>query len=480
MGEDSTSAVTLVVASAGTGLVLLVFANVVTTVAPTISELGGGTAGETWALGGMSLGLATMLLSLGAVADDHGRRRVFLFSSVALAAASVLAAIASGIGVFVAARVLQGGAGAGIVASSLGTIGHAFPDGPARTRATGVWGAAVGAGTALGPLIGAALASIGGWRAGYWFQAAAAASLVPAGLLLVETRAASARRVDLAGATLFGSAMACLLAGLTLGRADWGRLSTIAALVASGILLAGFVAVEQRREEPMIELSLFRRPLFLASESGALFVGLAIVAVVSFLPTFLQRALHDSTLTSAWILALFSVTGTIVAFQGRRLPDSLDSGRRVALGFLCGAIGLAASSGLSPHSGWVRLAPGLILLGAGYGLTNASLGRLAVESVPLGRAGMGSGANNTARYVGGAAGVAVVAALLAAGDNRQGAAGLAHGWNLASAVAAVLCLIGAGTALACRRLTLIQPAPAPANRADLCVDPPGPSPRSGA
>ncbi len=451
VGAASTPTITLLVASAGTGLVLLVFANVVSTVGATISALRAGTGGETWALGGMSLGLATMLLSLGAMADDYGRRRVFLLSSLTLAAASALAATASGIDVFVAARVLQGGAGAGIIASSLGSIGHTFPVGPERTRATGVWGAAVGAGTALGPLVGAASASVGGWRAGYWVQAGAALSLVPAGSLLIETRAASPRRLDLAGAALFGSAMACLIAGLTLGREHWGRLSTVSALLASGLLLAGFVAVERRRTEPMIELALFRRPLFVASASGALFVGLAVVAVVSFLPTFLQRGLHESIFASAWILALFSVTGTIVAFQVRRLPDRFDSGRRVALGFLCGAAGLAACSGLTPTASWLRLAPGLILLGAGYGLANAALGRLAVESVPYGRAAMGSGANNTARYVGGAAGVAVVAALLTAGNDRPGAAGLAHGWNLASAVAAGLCLIGAAVALACRR-----------------------------
>jgi len=254
--------------------------------------------------------------------------------------------------------------------------------------------------------VGAGLALIGGWRAGYWFQAAAAASLIPAGSLLVETPAASARRVDLAGAAFFGSAMACLIAGLTLGRQDWGRVATVGTLVGSVVLLVGFIYIERRRAEPMIDLALFRRPMFLASASGALFVGLAVVAVVSFLPTFLQRALHHSTLASAWILALFSVTGTIVAFQVRRLPDRLDSGHRVALGFVCGAIGLTTISDVSAHSSWMRLAPGLILLGAGYGLTNAALGRLAVESVPRARAGMGSGASNTARYLGGAAGVA--------------------------------------------------------------------------
>ncbi len=449
--DEHPATITLTVASAGTGLVLLVFAAVVTTVAPTVSALRGGASGQTWALSGMSLGLATMLLSLGAIADDYGRRRVFLLSTLALAVSSLLAAAAPTIGVFVVARILQGASGAGVVASSLGMIGHTFPEGPARTRATGVWGAAVGAGTALGPLISSALQLLGGWRAGYWFQAAAAGLLIPFALSLAETRAAAVRRVDLSGAALFGSSMACLVAGLTLGREHWSRASTVALLAVSVALLSGFVALERRRTEPMIELALFRRPLFLASASGALFVGLAVVAVVSFLPTFLERALHRSPLAAAGILALFSVAGTVVAFQVRRLPDWLDSGRRVAIGFVCGAVGLAGVSGLTPQSTWLRLAPGLVLLGVGYGLANAALGRLAVESVPHGRAGMGSGANNTARYVGGAAGVAIVAALLAAGNDRPGTVGLTHGWNLASAVAAALCLVGAAIALVCRR-----------------------------
>lgn len=242
-----------------------------------------------------------------------------------------------------------------------------------------------------------------------------------------------------------------LVAGVTLGRQGWTRLATLILLLVSVTLLICFIAVEQRQREPMIELSLFRRPLFLASASAALFVGLAVVAVVSFLPTFLERAQHRSPLAAAGILAVFSVSGTVVAFHVRRLPDRLDSGRRVAIGFVFGALGLAAVSDVSVHAGWLRLAPGLLLLGIGYGLTNAALGRLAVESVPRSRAGMGSGANNTARYVGGAVGVAIIAALLAAGDDRPGAVGLIHGWNLATGVAAALCLLGAGIALACRR-----------------------------
>jgi hypothetical protein len=90
-----------------------------------------------------------------------------------------------------------------------------------------------------------------------------------------------------------------------------------------------------------------------------------------------------------------------------------------------------------------------VILGIGSGLVNASLGRLALESVPRERAAMGSGANNTARYLGGAAGVALVVAL-ATGSGGDSASSLLAGWNTATVVCAALCVVAALTAAACR------------------------------
>ncbi len=138
---------TLAAAAAGTLLVMAVFSAVVTTVADSARSLQAGVAGETWALSGMSPGLATALLTAGALADALGRRRLLL-------------------------------CGAGLLAASLGSIGHAFPAGPPRTRATGVWAATVGGGIALGPLAAAGVAAVLGWRSSYWLEAAAAAALL--------------------------------------------------------------------------------------------------------------------------------------------------------------------------------------------------------------------------------------------------------------------------------------------------------------
>ena len=111
---------TLVLTASATLLVLAVFSAGVTTVGETARTLHAGVAGQTWALSAMSLGLASALLAVGALADDLGRRRVLAWSAGLLAFASGLAAAAPNMAVFVAARVLQGVAGAGVLTASLG------------------------------------------------------------------------------------------------------------------------------------------------------------------------------------------------------------------------------------------------------------------------------------------------------------------------------------------------------------------------
>jgi MFS family permease len=451
--SERDAARTLLIAGAGTFLVLATFASAVSTVGLTAADLHTGLSGETWALSAISLGLASALLSAGVLADAYGRRRVFVLSSAALATASVLGAVAWNIEIFVFARVLQGIAGAGLLASSLGIIGHTFPSGSPRTRATGIWGAMVGGGIALGPAASAALALLWSWRASYWVGAGAAALLLPGARGLLDSRAGTRQRVDWRGALLLAGATTCTTAALTAGRMGWTRSLTLVLLAVGALLLALFVLLERSVKAPMLDLGLFGNPLFVASIAGALFTGLALIALMSFLPTLLEHGYRHSALASAAILGIWSGASMLAAFQARRLPGRLDSSHRLAIGFLMCAIGLATLGALQLHSSWLKLAPGLLLAGIGSGIANAALGRLAVESVSRERTGMGAGANNTARYTGGAAGIAMVVALVSAGNKHSGPAGLIEGWNLAAAVAALLCLLAAAVALLCSRLS---------------------------
>jgi MFS family permease len=120
---------TLSIAASGTALVMAVFSAFVVNVGDSVRALHAGVAGEAWGLSGMSLGLVAALLTAGALADDLGHQRVLRCSAGLLAAASAIGALAPSIEILVAARVLQGVAGGGILAAGLGSIGRTFPSG---------------------------------------------------------------------------------------------------------------------------------------------------------------------------------------------------------------------------------------------------------------------------------------------------------------------------------------------------------------
>ena len=248
---------TLAVAAAGTLLVLVAFITPLTTLSGTAAGLGAGPGAQAWVLSAMNVGTAAGLLSSGAIGDDHGRRRTFLVGAMVLAGFSVLGALAPSALVLVLARFAQGLGGAAMIACGLGLIGHAFPTGPARTRATGVWGAALGAGVAVGPILAAGLDAIGGWRLPYAATALAAAALAVAGrMLLRESQAARPRPVDAAGALLLGLGFAALMAALVEGRAGWNQPPVIALLALGLALVVAFVAVERRIAHLMLDLAL--------------------------------------------------------------------------------------------------------------------------------------------------------------------------------------------------------------------------------
>ena len=329
--------------------------------------------------------------------------------------------------ILVAARVLQGVAGGGILAAGLGSIGRAFPSGPARTRATAVWGAAVGAGVTVGPLAGAGLAAAVGWRSGFWVEAAAAAAVMTAAATLTESRTGpQGARLDLPGITTLGAAMTLLTAALVETRHGWSAITTLVLFGAAALMLGAFAAVELRSRRPMLDPHLLGQPRFLASISGALFTGLAVVGLMSYAPALMQQSLHISVLGSAAVLAAWSATSMVVALAAGSLPSRLPAQTRLLIGLALAAVGELALTGLGTGTSWTRLMPGLFVTGLGTGIVNAALGRIAVESVPHGRVGMGSGANNTARYLGGAAGAALVVSIASAGGAHRAHRRLEH------------------------------------------------------
>jgi hypothetical protein len=330
-----------------------------------------------------------------------------------------------------------------VLACALGLIGAAFPLGPARSRAAAVWGASVGAGTGIGGLVTVALDHGQGWRTTYAVTAVLALALAVTGrLTLAESTGRAAGRVDSGGILTLAAGLSCVLAGLVQSRGGWGQPPVLVLLALGVVLLVAFVLVERHTAEPMIDLALFRIPGFLAATLGAFLTGAAVVGLSSYLPTVLQRGLGDTLLASTLLVALWSAVSTATALGVRRLPG-LDGRVLLAIALAVCAVGLAAYAVLGPGASGARLVPGLVVLGVGYGAANAALGREAVAHVPPELAAMGSGANNTARYMGAAVGVTLVVLVVGAGTPAGAADGLLAGWNAAALGGAVVSVAGA-------------------------------------
>jgi hypothetical protein len=268
-----------------------------------------------------------------------------------------------------------------------------------------------------------------------------AAALVVAALgvrTLSESRAPRGGRPDLAGAVTFGLALVALVAALTLGRDGWLRAPVGLLLLAAVALVAVFALVERRIATPMIDLSLLRHRPFLASSAGGLFTGFAVIGLFSFLPALLQQTLGLSALDTAWLFLLWSGLSFAVALQARRLSGRVSSRHQLALGFMLHAAGVLTMLGALDSGSWVRLLPGLVIAGVGSGLLNAALPLLSVESVPAARAAMGSGAQQTFRYIGSCAGVALTIAIATSAGG-----GLARGADIAMVVSAALGVVAA-------------------------------------
>jgi hypothetical protein len=209
----------------------------------------------------------------------------------------------------------------------------------------------------------------------------------------------------------------------------------------------------------MLDLALFRRPAFAAVTLAAAATGGGIIALLSYLSGFVGVALGLSSWTASWLMLSWSGPSVVTALAARRLPVAWSGRARMSAALVVIGIGQVLLWHIVPGDGAGRFVPGLLVAGVGSGVLNAALGRESVASVPAGQGALGSGANNTARYLGSALGVTIVS-VVAAPSGVVTAATLTAGWNRAALVTAAVSLIGAvGVVLVGARAAAARTAP---------------------
>ncbi len=420
----------------GTALVLVTYVTPMATLPRTAAAIGAGSAAQAWMLASMSVGLAAALLGAGVLGDNHGRRRVYVSGLSLVAVGAATCALARDPVQFVAGRLLEGCGGAAIMACGLAVLAHDFPPGHARMRATSVWGASVGCGITAGAVLSAAFDSR--WRDSYAVVAIAAALLLlPSWRRIGESLSASRRRLDVPGVALLAAATALLVCALTQGRTGID-VATVALAGAAAIAFGGFAIVESRSSVPLIDFDVLRNRRFRAACIGSLTVGAGITAMASFLPTLVQLGLGSSLWSASLLIIAWSGTSVVTSYLIRHLRRPLTGPLPIAVLLAIVAAGQLMAYGLQLSSSPARLVAPLIISGMATGVLNALLGREAVASVPPDRSAMGSGANNTARYVGAAIGITLFVVVASHGGPNRAA-----GWNVAVLVSAAISVMGA-------------------------------------
>ena len=422
-----------------------------------------------WVVDAYALMLASVMLNAGTLGDMLGRKRVFVAGVALFTIASALCGAATSPLFLNLARGVQGIGGAIMFAVSLAILSQEF-HGRERGTAFGIWGATIGAAVAIGPLVGGALTTWLGWRWIFFVNLPIGVACVAGAIReLHESRNEQAGRFDLPGFGTLTFGLFAFVLGLLRG-SDWGWSSgrVVGLFAAAVVLLAGFVFVERRRSEPMLDFALFRVPTFTGAQIVAFAISSSMFSLFLYLTLYLQNVLGYSPIQAGLRFLPLSLLSFFVAPVAGRLSARLPVRLLLGLGMGCVGLALLLMHGITIHSGWTTLLPGFIVGGIGVGLVNAPLASTAVSVVAPRRAGMASGTNNTFRQVGIATGIAGLGAIfqdkikselhgagsaqaVASGAVKQGGAiaraAFISGINEILLVAAIVAFVGGALAL---------------------------------
>ncbi len=388
-----------------------------------------------WILAGYTLPFALLLITGGRLGDLLGRRRVFLAGAAGFAAASLLAALAPGPGVLVAARVLQGASAAVVGPQVLAVMRAVVPDGR-RGAALGAYSAVIGLATVGGPVLGGVLVQFApldaGWRAIPAAQALLGLAVLAGGTLLPDRRERTGGGLDPLGLLLATACLLLLLHPLLGGAENGWPWHSWAALAAAPAAAALFAAAERRRERrgglPLVPVALFADRVF---TTGLLVTVVTAALVGGFFLVFVLHLQNGAGMSPAltglvvspWALGTAAASRPAIAWARRR-------GRRVLMaGGLLMAAGLAALAALTaalPAPPPLPTMALLALVGVGMGLVSAPVLDLVLAALPEADSGAAAGVFTTFKQVGAALGVAVLGGLyfaaLGAAPSREAAA----------------------------------------------------------
>jgi EmrB/QacA subfamily drug resistance transporter len=369
-----------------------------------------------WIVTGYSLAFGSLLLLGGRIADNFGRKRVFLIGIVGFAAASAFGGAAQNFDMLLAARVLQGAFGALLAPATLSLLTTTFTDPQERTKATGIYGGIAGAGASVGLLLGGFLTQYLDWRWVMYVNVVLAAfALAGGGTLLKNVPSTHRPKLDLVGTVLAAAGLFCLVFGfsnasMSTGSSGWTKPGTLGTLIGGVVLLIVFVLAEQWVANPLLPLR-----VVLDRNRGGAYMSMFLAAigmfgVFLFLTYYLEETLQWSAVKTGVAFLPLTLILVVVAAVGNTILLTRVSPRiAVPIGLLMSGVAMALLTRIGLHSHYASdVLPTLLLLGIGLGLVFAPAFTLGTLGVDRDDAGVASASINVAQQIGGSIGTSLL------------------------------------------------------------------------
>jgi EmrB/QacA subfamily drug resistance transporter len=455
-------------------LMVVLDVSIVNVALPSIqTDLGFSPENLQWVVSGYALTFGGFLLLGGRMGDLLGRRKLFMAGLLLFSTFSLLCGFAVSDGMLIAARALQGAAGAILAPSVFSIVTVTFEEGSERNKALGILGAIAGSGAAIGVLLGGVLTEYAGWEWIFYVNA-------PIGVLalfltlryVAESHLEGAeRRFDAAGAVSVTASLMLLVYGLTQApNKGWGSGETIGVLIGSAVLMALFLLIESRARWPLVRLRFFRQRTPSAANLVGFGLGTIVFGMFFLLSLYMQQVLGFSALKTGVGYLAVALTAIVASGVAQALVTKIGVKPVLTTGLALIAGGLILFTQISVDGTYAGdLLAGFLMIGVGLGFSFVPISIAALTVAPQ-DAGLASGLINTSQQIGGALGVAILTTVATSRSESQLTEGVAQpqaltdGFSLAFWVAfAFAGLSILATLLAIRRADLqAQPAHAPA------------------
>jgi EmrB/QacA subfamily drug resistance transporter len=418
-------------------------------------DLGFDNSQRQWIVTAYALAFGSLLLLGGRIGDLVGRKRIFLIALVAFAAASALGGAAPSFGVLVAARAIQGVAGALLAPAALSTLVTTFSDPHERGKAFGVFGTVAVGGGAVGLILGGVLTQYLSWRWCMYVNVLfAAAAFAGALVYMTATKPTVRPRIDVIGTALAAVGLFAVVFGFAQAETDgWASVITVTSLIVGGVLLVAFVLVERVVAHPLLPLRVVADRSRGMAFAAVGIAGVAMFGLFLFLTYYLQVVKGFSPVMSG-LAFLPMIACVMISSNTSNIVTLPRFGPRIVItiGMLLGFVGLGYLSRLDVHSSYAGgVLPALILMGLAMGMVMAPSMNTATAGVQPQDSGVAAALVSTMQQIGGSVGTAVLSTIAASATATYAAAhagatpfvSATHGYTVVFMTSALIFAAGA-------------------------------------